>query len=101
MRSTGCQRANWDAGGTALLGLRRGWGRPDAQLVAVCPSPSTWPWDPRPPLGRGTQFAEPLSRHPLALEPIADAGGAGFPPPHGFEVVLLGLRLQVSLAQSS
>lgn len=65
------------------------------------PTRSSWLCAPRPPLGRGTQFAEPLSRHPLALEPIADAGGAGFPPPHGFEVVLLGLRLQVSLAQSS
>lgn len=36
VRSTGCQQANWDAGGTALLGLRRGWGRPETQRAGGC-----------------------------------------------------------------
>lgn len=36
VRSTGCRQANYDAGGTALLGLCRGWGHPDTQDARVC-----------------------------------------------------------------
>lgn len=49
--------------------------------------------------GKRWQFAEPLSSHLLGLQPVADAGKAGVPPPPGFEVVLPELHLQVT-AQS-
>lgn len=92
VRSTGCRGANCDAGGTALLGLRKGWGRADTQRARGCVLLALR-------LATGRSLQSPLSGHLLGLEPAADAGGAGFPPPHHVEVVLPGLHLQVT-AQS-